>query len=228
MAETTLPQETTQTLEESLNKTDFGHWVFEHRKAFIGAILATFVLASGWLLYRQYAFKAARELSGVVHQFEQSALTELRSGKMTTADFMTKFNALDAATKGAPAMLPVALEAANLMNGKNEVAEAATLLEAVVTNLKTTSPLYVFVVPSYSAILEKNGKVVEAAKAWDDYIAGGHKVILPKAYLELGRLNLLQGQKDKAKTNFDYIVANYPNDELAKLARLYLQQLTTP
>ncbi len=228
MAETTLPQETAQTLEESLNKTDFGHWVFENRKAFIGAVLATFVLASGWLLYRQYAYKAARELSGVVHQFEQTALTELRSGKMTTADFMTKFNALDAATKGAPAMLPVALEAANLMNGKNEVVEAAALLEGVVTSLKTSSPLYVFVVPSYSALLEKNGKIQEATQAWDAYVAGGHKVMLPKAYLEIGRLNSLQGNKEKARASFDYIIANYPNDELAKLARLYLQQLSTP
>jgi len=50
-------------------------------------------------------------------------------------------------------------------------------------------------------------------------------VMLTKAYMDLGRLYLAKNDNAKAKTNFDYIIANYPNDELAKMARMYLQQV---
>ncbi len=66
------------TLEESLNKTDFGHWLYEHRKSFIAAVVLVFIGASGWLLYKQYAKKQAQEYSAQVYLFEQGALKELR------------------------------------------------------------------------------------------------------------------------------------------------------
>lgn len=226
MAESTMPTESTQTLEQSLNKTDFGHWMFEHRKSFIGAVIATFVLASGWLLYRQYSLQAAKELAAQVYEFEKSVLTEFRTDMLTAADLMTKFTALDAGAKGSPAMLPVALEAATLLDSKGDAANAAKILSDVAAQVKPSSAFYLLLVTTHAALLEKTAQVPQAISAWEAYVASGNKVILAKAYLELGRLYLSQGNTEKARANFDYIVGNYPNDELAKLARLYLQKMT--
>lgn len=225
MAESTMPTESTQTLEQSLNKTDFGHWMYEHRKSFIGAVVATFVLASGWLAYRQYSMNAAKELAAQVYQFEKTVLTEFRTDKLPAAELMAKFTALDAGVKASPVMLPVALEAATLLDSKGDAQNAAKLLSEVAAQVKPTSAFYLLLVTTHAALLEKTAQVPQAIAAWEAYVASGNKVILAKAYLELGRLYLAQGDAAKAKTNFDYIVANYPNDELAKLARLYLQKL---
>lgn len=214
------------TLEESLNKTDFGHWLYEHRKSFIAAVVLVFIGASGWLLYKQYAKKQAQEHSAQVYQFEQGALKELRDGKLAPTDFVAKFSALDAAVKGSPSMLPHALEAAQLVDQKGQSAEAAQLLSQVVEQLGANSPFYVFVAFSYASLSEKAGQTDAAIKTLEDYVAQGHKVMLSKAYLDLGRLYLAKNDKAKAKTNFEYITSNYPNDELAKLAKLYLQKLS--
>jgi hypothetical protein len=36
---------------------------------------------------------------------------------------------------------------------------------------------------------------------------------------------MAKGEKAKAQTQLDYIMATYPNDEYAKLTKLYLQNL---
>ncbi len=229
MSETTANNATTQapeaTLQETLDKTDFGHWMYEHRKSFIAAVVVAFVGASGVLLFKQYQHKKAQERSAEVHQFETTVAAELRAGKLTPADFDAKYQALSTELKASPSMLPTALQTAVYLDGKGESVMAEGVLKDVVMATGAKSPLYVLVAHSYAALAEKNGKTDDAIKTLEAYISEGHKVMLTKAYLDLGRLYLAKNDKAKAKTNFDYIIANYPNDELAKMARMYLQQV---
>jgi predicted negative regulator of RcsB-dependent stress response len=225
MSETTANQAPEATLQEALDKTDFGHWMYEHRKSFIASVIVAFIGASGVLLFKQYQHTKAQERSAEVHKFETTVAAELRAGKLTPADFDAKYKALPAELKASPSMLPTALQTAVYLDGKGESVMAEAVLKDVVTAIGAKSPLYVLVAHSYAALAEKNGKADEAIKALEVYIAEGHKVMLTKAYLDLGRLYLAKNDNAKAKTNFDYIIANYPNDELAKMARMYLQQV---
>jgi predicted negative regulator of RcsB-dependent stress response len=136
-----------------------------------------------------------------------------------------KFSALEAAVQSSPSMLPLALEAARLAEEKNDLVSAQAILRPVVLGLTASSAFYPFVAHNYAAYAEQNGQVDEALRIYADYIKAGHKILLVKAYLEVGRLQLMKGNKTEAKTHFDYIVANHPNDELTKLAKLYLQLL---
>ena len=43
----------TQTLEQSLNKTDFGHVLYENRKSIFGLILAILIGVTGFVLWKQ-------------------------------------------------------------------------------------------------------------------------------------------------------------------------------
>lgn len=225
MSETTATQAPEATLQQTLDKTDFGHWMYEHRKSFIAAVIVAFVGASGLLLFKQMQHKKAQEASAGVHQFEMAVAAELRAGKVTPAEFDAKYKALPAELKASPSMLPVALQTATYLDGKGESVMAEGVLKDVVTAIGAKSPLYVLVAHSYAALAEKNGKADEAIKTLEAYIAEGHKVMLTKAYLDLGRLYLAKNDSAKAKANFDYIIANQPNDELAKMARMYLQQI---
>ncbi|MBY0516956.1 MAG: tetratricopeptide repeat protein [Bacteriovoracaceae bacterium] len=225
MADVISSQDNTESIQETLNHSDFGHWMYEHRKAFMSAVVMAFIAISGWLLYKQYVLKQAKEQSAMVSTFEQTVMTEFRASKLTPAEFAQKFQALDVKVKTSPSMLPVILEATQTMDSKNETALAVTLLKEVVESIGVKSPFYIFIAFNYAALSEKAGQTDEAIKTLETYVAQGFKVMLPMAYLELGRLYIAKSDTAKAKKNFDYIIANYPNDELAKMARLYLQQL---
>ena len=216
---------TTNTLEESLNKTDFGHWMFENRKLFIAAVVVVFVIASGWLFYQQMQKQEAQKNSAEVYAFEMENMEGFRTGKLAIADFVTKFNALSMKAKTSPSMLPLVLEATRFMDEKGESKKAEEMLKIVIDGLGVKSSYYVFLAFNYASLLEKNGNVPAALTVYADYVKAGQKLMLAQAYLELGRLHLKQGQMTEAKTHLDFVVANYPNDEATKLAKLYLQKI---
>ncbi len=227
MADTTTAptSSSTNTLEESLNKTDFGHWLYENRKLFIAAVLVVFVIASGWLFYKQMEKQEAQKYSAEVYAFEMAYMEGFRTGKLAIADFVTKFNALSLKAKTSPSMLPLVLEATRFMDEKGESKKAEEMLKVVIESLGVKSSYYVFLAFNYASLLEKNGNAQAALAIYADYVKAGQKLMLAQAYLELGRLHLKLSQMTEAKTHLDFVVANYPNDEATKLAKLYLQQV---
>lgn len=216
---------TNGTLEESLNSTDFGHWLYEYRKAFIAFVGVVFVAASGWLLWKQAKAAKLREMSSEVHRFETANLEELRAGKVAPAEFLTRFNALDENVRSSTPMVPVALQASQIMNEKGAPGEALAVLKPLADNVAPKDTAFIFLAHNYATLAENNGQADEAIKVLESYVSSGHKVFLVKAYLDLGRLYLAKNDAANAKKNLDYIVANHPNDELAKMARLYLQRV---
>ena len=46
-----------------------------------------------------------------------------------------------------------------------------------------------------------------------------------KTYLDLGILYLKTGNKDKAKTSFDYVLEKSKDETLLKITRIYLDEL---
>lgn len=225
MSGTTTPEAPQVTLQEALDKTDFGHWMYSHRKSFIAAVVLVFVGASGWMLFQQYSRKQAQERSAQVYEFESQVAAPLREGKGGVAEFTSKFQALPSDVKASPSMLPVALQTAAYLVEKGEPVLAQSVLKNVTDAVGAKSPLYIMVAHSYAALAEKNGQADEAIKTLEAYVSQGHKVMLAKAYLDLGRLYLGKQDTAKARANFEHIVANHPNDEWAKMAKLYLQQL---
>ena len=216
------------TLEQSLNKTDMGHWIYEHRKSFIAAIAVVLVGTIGFVGYKQQQKAELGRLSDQVSKFESTAVADLKAKKMPAAEFVASFKALDSKLQTTPSMVPVAIDSAAALREMGETKAAQEILKPMVSDkgLKASSAAYMFVALNYAALAESNGESDEAIRVLEAYVASGHKVFLTKAYLDLGRLYLAKKDTARAKTNLDYIVNNHPNDEMAKLARLYLQRLT--
>lgn len=227
MSDITANQAPEATLEQSLNKTDMGHWLYQHRKSFLSAVVVVLVGTIGYVAWKQQHQSHLSALSEKVHQFETSAVADLKAKKINPEEFVTKFGALENEVQTTPAMVPVAIDAANALKEIGDSVKAESILAPMMKEkgLSPKDPAYMFVVQNYAALAETNGKPDEAIRVLEAYVTSGNKVFLTKTYLDLGRLYLVQNNKEKAKTNLEYIVSNYPNDELAKLARLYLQQI---
>lgn len=223
MAEAT--QAPQPTLEQTLNKTDLGHTLFEHRKTFFGILIAVLVGATGYVFWNQSQKSAALETSVKVFEFQSGAWADAKAGKTQPADLVKSFEGLDAKVQAAPVMLPVVLEMSKFLYDKGNFAEAEAILAKVTPDTKHPVASF-FVSMQRAVVLEKLGKLDEAIAVMEP-LAQNKEVVMPaKVSVELGRLYLAKGDKGKAQTQFDYVLNTFPNDEQAKLAKLYLSQMS--
>jgi predicted negative regulator of RcsB-dependent stress response len=212
------------TIEQTLNKTDLGHVIYENRKIFFALIIAVLVGATGYVLWKQVQKSNSLENSVKVFEFQSGIWTDVKSGKTSIPELMKSFEALDSSIQTAPVMIPVALEMSKFLFDKGNLAEADLVLSKLGTSHKHAVSSF-FVSMQRAVVLEKLGKIDEAI-AMIEPLAQGKEVLMPaKVSVELGRLYLVKGEKGKAQTQFDYVLSTFPNDEQAKLAKLYLAQI---
>jgi predicted negative regulator of RcsB-dependent stress response len=210
------------TLEQTLDRTDFGHFIYENRKAFMAAIIAVLVVITGYVLFKQSQKSAAQAVSVKVFEFRTKTWDGAKEGKVAPAELVKVFLALDKDVQASPVMVPVALEMGKFLTEKNALAEA----ESVLSKVSTAHPVAAFFVDMQRAvILEKAGRVPEAIAVLESLAKDKEVLMSAKVNLELGRLNLANGEKAKAQTHFDYVINTFPNDESAKLAKLYMAKL---
>ncbi len=212
----------TQTLEQSLNKTDFGHVIYENRKAIFGLIIAILIGLMGFVLWKQSKKSQAHDLSAKVFEFRTKTWTGAKEGKVAIPELVKQFDALDKDVQSSPVMLPVVLEMGKFLMDKGALNEA----ESVLSKVNATHPVSSFFVSMQRAvILEKLGKIPEAVAVLESLAKNKEVLMAAKVNFELGRLNLLNGEKGKAQTQFEYVINTFPNDEQAKLAKLYMAKL---
>lgn len=212
----------TQTLEQTLNKTDLGHVIYENRKVFFAAVIAVLVGALGFALWKQSQKSAALETSVKVFEFQKGTWSDAKAGKADAATLVKAFEGLDAKVQNSPSMIPLVLEMGKFLSDKGNVAEA----EAILSKINPTHPVQMFFVGLQKAVVfEKAGKLDQAIAALEPLAQNKDGLMPAKVSLELGRLYLAKGEKGKAQTQFDYILSTFPNDDQAKLAKLYLAQL---
>lgn len=212
----------TQTLEQTLNKTDLGHVLFENRKIFFGVLLAILLGATGFVFWKQSQKNAALDNSVKVFEFQSGVWSDVKAGKTGVPELVKAFSALSEKVRQAPVMVPVVLEMSKFLFEKGNFAEA----EVILTKINSTNSVSSFFLGLQKAVVfEKAGKLDEAIAALEPLAKGNESLMPAKVSLELGRLYLLKGEKGKAQTQFEYILNTFPNDEQAKLAKLYIAQL---
>lgn len=214
----------TQTLEQTLNKTDLGHVIYENRKLFFGLIIATLLGSTGFVLWKQSKKSAALENSVKVFEFQTGIWADVKSGKSEVDGLVKSFEGLEVEVQTAPIMVPIALEIGKFLLEKNKYQEAEDILSKVVSR-KLGPVLAFFVGMQRLVVLEKLGKIDVAISVLEELAKSKDVLMASKVYLELGRLYMIKGEKAKAQTQFDYILSTYPNDEMAKLAKLYILKL---
>lgn len=224
MSQATQTETQTQTLEETLNKTDLGHILYENRKIFFGMIIVILVGGTGLSLWKQSQKSSALEHSEKVFEFQSGLWDDAKTGKATAETLVKEFVGLDEKVRTAPIMIPLALEISKFLVEKQNYAEADKILAAV--QIEKKAPVsHFFIALQRSVILEKLGKIDEAIAVLSPLAESKDGIMPAKVSLELGRLYAQKGEKGKAQTQFDYVISNFPNDDLSKMAKLYLQQL---
>jgi predicted negative regulator of RcsB-dependent stress response len=191
---------------------------------FVGAMVAALVCVLGFVAWRQIHEASAIENSVKVFEFQSKTWEDAKAGKMTPKELTDKYAALPSEVHAAPVMIPVALEIAKFLYEKGSYAEADAILSKVDVSKNDLGKFFVGM--QRYVILEKLGKIDEAITTLEDVVKLEDNFMKPVASVELGRLYLAKGEKGKAQSQFDYVVSTFPNDEHAKLAKLYLAQMS--
>ena len=218
MSETTSSQE----LEATLNKTDLGHIVYEKRKAIVAFIIALLVAVLGWMSVKSIKTNQEMKNSEMVFNFQNDVWNQVKAGKMSSDELLSKFESLDSAAKSSASIIPLALEVSKFLVEKNEADKAEKFLSQVQPGNDIGK---FFVVHQRAVLLEKLNKIDEAIELVKSLKT--KKDALMPAHLELllGRLYMVKGDSQNAKATLEGVINTYPNDEEAKLAKLYLGEV---
>jgi predicted negative regulator of RcsB-dependent stress response len=212
----------TPTIEQSLNKTDFGHVIFENRKLLIGAVIAFLLAVSGYVIWKQTKKSQAHDVSVQVFEFRAKTWEGAKEGKVAPAELVKQFATLSSEVQSSPVMVPVVLEMGKFLMDKGALTEADAILSKV-NGAHSVSRFFLGM--QRAVVLEKMNNVPEAVTVLENLAKDKEVLMAAKVNLELGRLNLMNGEKGKAQTHFEYVINTFPNDEQAKLAKLYMAKL---
>lgn len=214
----------TQTLEEALNRTDFGHVLYENRKVLLAAVISVLVVVTGYVAWKESKKSSALNQSVQVFEFQNKTWADAKAGKVTPADLVKSFSALDKDVQTTPVMVPLALEMVKFLYEKEAFAEADTVL-ARLEGAKLHPVAAFFVGTQRAVVLEKMGNGDGAIVSLEN-LAKMKDVLMPaRLSVELARLYIAKGEKGKAQTQIEHVLSTYPNDEYAKMAKLYQAQL---
>lgn len=214
----------TRPIDDVMNDTELGTLIMKYKNAIIAIIaisLAT-VIALGF--YTHSSNKHAQEASYQVYQLSQGSLQNLLSGKMDGKSFAGEFLQLKEKTSTFKSMVPVAITASDYLISKDLNDEARNILSPMVE--KYGSGMAGYLLRTRLAVALENLNDAKGAIAQLEAVVGSdQKYLAAKLYTDLGRLYLQDGNKERAKASFQYVVENFKASEFYRVAQIYLSEM---
>ena len=109
--------------------------------------------------------------------------------------------------------------------GQQHLNEALEIL-TIGQNLAKNEYAEYFILSRLAVVYEDLGQDQKAIETLEKMNSKSFKIFEGKNYLDLGRLYLKQGNKEKAKASFTYVVEKAKDEsEFVKIAKLYLSKM---
>ena len=192
------------------------------------ALVAAVVLGIiGYGLLSNHKENKNEEFGKKVYSFTQAHSAKLEKETYDVASYIVSFKALLKDVEGFEGAFPLLLSSADKMMQKGDLKESLDLLQLGETQYSNSNAYKAFFVRiRLAALYEDMGKFNESYKVLQDLLKSPVKLLESKVYLDLGRIHLKRGEKEKAKTTFQYVIDNGKSgDDVVKMARLYMSNM---
>jgi len=161
--------------------------------------------------------------SKLMGDFESTTLKDFKENKLNAADFISKSKALVNELGSSNSFIVTASESFELIkkdaSAKDQAVEFLSFLKS-----KSTHPLSSYYYDIYtSVLLEDNGNYKEAIRVLNGTLSSKLK-LEEKTYFDLGRLYILDGNVEQAKSKFQHLLKNFPASKEANLARIFASE----
>ena len=202
--------------------------LFEHYRGLVFSLLAIVILGIfAWGLTHWQEEKGHNHRADSAYRFKQGPLASLRENPEEVAGFLEAFRSLARDEQGIHRVL-LGLEAANFLKSEGKHAEALAVLETIYLEGGDSLGQYL-VALNMAALAEEMAQPSRALEILEALAARDELLWEEYVYLNLGRLYLEGGEREKARTHFLYIEEKAKEDEvdgdILKTARLFLERM---
>ena len=199
--------------------TDF---ILRHKVALsVGAGLLV-LLAIAYAINSNLQSKKFAEYGNQLFHFQKNELADFEEGKIEVEEFLAKYRELIGKMSGYPHLAYQNLYLSDLLLKRGLLLKAKELLEEGL-NL-STSYLNYFYLTRLAVVCEDLQQYPQAISYLQRLLQGKMPVQEGKVYLDLGRLQLLTGERETAKKSFEWVVEKAEEEEWRKMAELYLSE----
>ncbi|MDD0853253.1 tetratricopeptide repeat protein [Halobacteriovorax sp. GB3] len=211
------------TLEGELQQTELGSFVSKNKGFVVGLIVLAIVAIFGYGIFSIQKNKSDEVKADKVAAFTTTFAKNYTDKKIDAAQLSKAYQELVSEVGSFVGLTPVTISLSDQLVKNNEKEMALSFLEKL--NDVSSSTARFFIDTRLAALYEDMGKVDMAIASLEKVNQGGLKLLEEKIYLDLGRLYMAKGDKEKARASFDYIKKNLAQDEYKKLADIYLSKL---
>ena len=193
------------------------------KKLLILGALAAFVVI-GWGIYDSRLEASKVEMANELHEFSNTKITDFKSGKIQGDDLVSQFEGMLKESSAPEVGISAGLEIYQSLHEKKEHELSARVLGAIESSVKDNVSLQL-ILPRLAVTFEELGNYKKAADYLEKNLTLKNSALEDKTYFDLGRIYLKLGKKDKAKSSLDYVVEKSKDQELIKLAKLFLGRI---
>ena len=207
-----------------VDEGDVGSLVTKNKNALVAIVVAVLVAVAGFGLYSTLADKSKAEFNTKIYSFETSTLNTF-DAKADPATLVNGIKNLQKEVGNYSGLVPVILKANDLLMSHSHLNQALEVLLIGQQASKNDNSDY-FILSRLAVVYEDLGQDQKAIETLEKMNSKSLKIFEGKNYLDLGRLYLKQGNKEKAKASFTYVVEKVKDEsEFVKIAKLYLSKM---
>lgn len=215
----------TQTLDQTLDKTDFGHFLHTHKTLAILFLVLLVVGTAGFSIYRNQSEENKEQALTEIYKFNATKLVEFQNKKITKEDVVASYNALNPKVLKNPGIFTLATDLAIELKAQGANPDAIKILESALGNYANSNYAYYLIASNLAVLYEDENLLDKAISTLEAITKAKVKVMESKTYFDLGRLYKLKGDTNNAHVNFNYVLTNFASDEYAKLAKIYMSEM---
>jgi tetratricopeptide (TPR) repeat protein len=209
-----------------LRETEVGLLILNHRNLVLSLVVIVVVALLGYGANSYMQQQREQDLASASYSFSQGALLELTNKKVTPQEFVSQFNSLDAGLRSSITFTPTLINSVKELVKQQDLKAALAILEPQSSRSHAPRNYGDYLVARWLVtIYEDMGEGQKAVDLLEELNSAPFKVLEARNYLDLGRIYIALDNYEKASLNLDYVIQNFPNDPLGKMARIYLEQI---
>lgn len=224
MASETQTMSGNQNLNQLIEQGDWAEVVNRLKIPLIGLFALIVMAVVGWgILSHQMKAKQAKN-DDTIYQYDLKYLAPLSEKKVSAEEAIAQYNSLKSELKNYQGLYPVALRLADVLTAQGQKDQVRPIVEDAFNH---SDSVYVKALAGMrlAALLEDMNDLEGAEKTLLAMASSKVKVMEAKIYLDLGRISLLKGDKEKAREHFEFVRDNTQEQEFIRMAKLYLSKI---
>ena len=200
---------------------------FTENKALLGVLCGVaLLLPLGYGLMNSSMERQAREHDDRIYQFRKEVFEKYKEEKLSPAEFTSQLRQIKGELEDHLGLYPFLLSFADELIRQEHLKEAEEVLlwgEGRYARGQLLGDLFRL---RLATLYEDTGRPKRAVDVLLELTANQETpLLLDKLYLDLSRLYLSLGEKEKARAGLDYVIENSSESELLRLAKLMKEEL---